>query len=104
MLAGRLGHCCSWFYDAPLSHLGLSQVADLTKFLKERPNARMPESSYISILRADPGAPKSKILCSSLRRAVSTIAGGFRDRFARRPMDKILIIPALQEGEAYGGC
>ena len=58
----------------------------------------MPDSAHLAILRADPGAPKSKILCSSLRRAVSTIAGGFKDRFARRPVDKILILPALQEG------
>jgi len=78
--------------------LGLSQVDELSKFLNERPNSKIPESTHIAILRADPSAPKSKILCSSLRRAVSTIACGFKDRFARRPMDKILIIPALQEG------
>jgi hypothetical protein len=87
---------CSWFYDAPLSHLGLSQVDELAHFLKDRP-LEGPEAVHIQILRADPGAPRSKILCSNLRRAVSTLAAGFADRLQRRPMDKILVIPSLQE-------
>ena len=55
------------------------------------------ETQHIKILRADPGTVESKILCSNLRRAVSTLAVAFRDRLARRPDDKILIVPALQE-------
>lgn len=88
--------CRSWFYDAPLSNLGISQADELAKFLKEKPLTG-PEAEHIRILRADPGTPNSKILCSNLRRAVSTVACGFRDRLSRRPDDKILIIPALQE-------
>ena len=86
----------SWFYDSPLSYLGLSQVDDLATFLREKPISD-PEGEHIKILRADPGAPSSKILCSSLRRAVSTVAGGFADRLSRRPDEKILITPSLQE-------
>jgi len=55
------------------------------------------EAKHIAILRADPGTPPSKILCSNLRRAVSTVAFAFKDRLARRQHEKILIIPPLQE-------
>ena len=55
------------------------------------------EADHVKIIRADPRAPKSKIVCSNLRRAASTLAGGLSDRFSRRPMDKMLIIPCLQE-------
>ena len=84
----------SWFYDAPLSHLGLSQVDELAQFLSEK---NRTDEKFVSILCADLGAPPSKILCSNLRRALSTMAAGFRDRLARRPDDKILIVPSLQE-------
>jgi hypothetical protein len=86
---------CSWFYDAPCSNLGLSQADELAKFLKKAPSKS--QADFVSILRADPGAPPSRILCSNLRRALSTVAAGFRDRFRRHPEDKILIVPSLQE-------
>ena len=85
----------SWFYDAPLSYLGLGQVEELALFLKKTPLTT--EKDLVAVLRSDPGAPPSRILCSNLRRAISTMAAGFRDRLARRPEDKILIIPPLQE-------
>lgn len=84
----------SWFYDAPLSYLGLSQVEELATFLE---NSSGPEEEFLKILRADPGAPSSKMICSNLRRAVSTLAGGFRDRLSRRPNEKVLIFSPLQE-------
>ena len=86
----------SWFYDAPISNLGLGQIEELAKYLGQTQNDEK-EAKHVSILRADPGAPPSKIVCSSLRRAVSTIAVAFKDRLARRPQEKILIIPPLQE-------
>lgn len=85
----------SWFYDAPLSYLGLSQVEELTVFLKKEP--AKDQMDHVAILRSDPGSPPSRILCSSLRRAISTMAAGFQDRLARHPQDKILVIPPLQE-------
>jgi hypothetical protein len=54
-------------------------------------------ASHIAVLNASPDAPPSKILCSNLRRAVTTIAAGFKDRLSRRPQEKILIVPSLQE-------
>jgi len=86
----------SWFYDSPLSHLGLSQTEELSAFLRSRPTDGV-EGEHLKILRGDPDAPPSKMVCSSLRRAVSTVAGGFRDRLSRRPDDKIMIIDSLQE-------
>lgn len=87
--------CTSWFYDAPLSYLGLGQVEELAVFFNK--TLTKAEADMVAVLRSDPGAPPSKILCSNLRRAISTMAGGFRDRFARRPEEKMLIIPPLQE-------
>lgn len=103
-------HCClpsifsSWFYDAPLSHLGLSQVEDLHKFLKSNKLLLGGEGQHVKILRADPGAPPSKILCSNLRRAASTMAAGFRSRLSRRLDEKILVHPSLQEIRYVLGC
>lgn len=89
----------SWFYDAPLSYYGLTQVEEMAAFLKDKPitDDGSPESDHLKILRADPGAPKSKIICSNLRRAVSTLSFGFSDRLSRRKSDKILVVPFLQE-------
>ena len=86
----------SWFYDAPISKLGLGQIEELAKFMKQ-PAADTNEAKHLAILRADPGVPASKIVCSSLRRAVSTVVFAFKERLARRPQEKILIIPPLQE-------
>jgi hypothetical protein len=68
----------------------------LADFLKS-PTIEGPEAEHVKIIRSDPGAPKSKILCSSLRRAVSTLAVGLNDRLSRRPTDKIVVVPCLQE-------
>lgn len=85
----------SWFYDSPMSRLGLAQIEELATFLKSKTEG--PEAEHVKILRADPDAPKSKLLSSPLRRAASTIASGFADRLSRRPEDKILIHGSLQE-------
>ena len=90
----------SWFYDSPLSYLGLKQVDELAQFLentKSNKRGSKSEEEIIRILRCDPGAPSSTILCSNLRRAISTIAAGFRERLSRRPADRIFILSCLQE-------
>jgi len=93
------GKIDSWFYDSPLSHLGLGQANALGNFLSQKPAeaATVQEKEMLSILRKDPGCASSKIVCSNLRRAISTVAAGFRDRFSRFPSEKIIIIPSLQE-------
>jgi hypothetical protein len=94
ILSGKLD---SWFYDSPASPLGLSQVKDLASFIKKGKASNDTIAQHIAILKASPDAPPSKMICSSLRRAVTTMAGGFKDRLSRRPQEKILIVPALQE-------
>jgi hypothetical protein len=80
VLSGKLD---SFFFDSPLSYLGLQQVDELAVFLKQNKTNTI-DKGHLSVLRADPGAPPSKLLCSSLRRAASTVAAGFRDRLSRR--------------------
>ena len=88
----------SWFYDSPTSTLGLNQVEDLSKFFQSTTDLNdTTVAEHVAVLMAKPDAPRSKLLSSSLRRAVSTVAGGFKDRLARRPQEKILIVPSLQE-------
>lgn len=97
-LVGKLD---SWFYDAPLSTLGLEQVEDLAKFLKQNPdNANSSlnedEKKILRIMRADDNAPPSVIVSSSLRRSISTIIAAFQNRL-RRTEESVLVLPSLQE-------
>lgn len=93
------GKMDSWFYDAPLSELGLGQVSALGTYLARKPlvDDGTPESAMLALLRGDPGAPSSRLVSSNLRRALSTVAAGFAERLARRPNDDILVLPCLQE-------
>ena len=96
-LRGRID---SWFYDSPLSKLGLNQVNELAKFLRQdpmtRPDLNEDERLLVGILRGDPNAPRSKIVCSSLRRALSTMVSAFRERLGRTK-ESIVVLPSLQE-------
>lgn len=100
ILSGKLD---SWFYDSPASVLGLEQVKELAQFFQQSKAVVAatgnsdPIELHIKILKASPDAPPSKLLCSNLRRAVSTMAGGFKERLSRRPQEKILIVTSLQE-------
>ena len=97
LLAGKVD---SWFYDSPLSLLGLEQVESLSNFLKQDPNTitKDPqEKLMLQILRKDPSAPDSILVSSSLRRALSTVAASFQDRLMKNPNDTIMVLPSLQE-------
>jgi hypothetical protein len=89
----------SWFYDSPLSHLGIHQVMQLGNFLKtfDDKSKSDKEASIIRIMRGDKEAPASKMVASNLRRAISTMAIAFHDRLQKTPSDSILILPSLQE-------
>jgi hypothetical protein len=87
----------SWFYDAPMSHLGLDQGEKLQKFLKKNSGMTSREKEMIAIIRGEPSAPSSRILSSPLRRALSTVAIGLQERLNRRPSDTIIVHPSLQE-------
>ena len=108
LLSGKID---SWFYDSPLSYLGLSQVQELADFLKsskdeddtstkQKMDQTFSEEErrlLLQILRNDPNAPPSKLVSSNLRRALSTVAAAFQDRLLRDPQESILILPSLQE-------
>jgi len=94
ILSGKMD---SWFYDSPTSTLGLNQVEALSKFLTKRFNEGDAVGQHVAVLMAKPDAPQSKLVSSSLRRAVTTVAGGFKDRLKRRPTEKVLVLPSLQE-------
>ena len=87
----------SWFYDSPLSHLGIDQVEKLHHFLQQNSGMTTREKELIAIMRGDPQTPSSKLLSSSLRRALSTVALCFQERMKRRPNDTIFVLPSLQE-------
>lgn len=91
------GKIDSWFYDSPLSYLGLGQVGDMQKFILAKHNEK-DLAADMDILNGRPGAPPSVIVCSSLRRALSTIAGGFSKRLvSSKDGEKIAVLPSLQE-------
>jgi len=98
LISGKID---SWFYDSPLSHLGLSQVKKLGNFLNKDPSLDKAlsddERLLLQILRKDPNTPPSKLVSSNLRRALSTIAGAFQERLLCDPQESIVILPSLQE-------
>jgi len=79
-----------------LSHLGLDQVNELGKFLQKQPES-LKQEELIAILNGERNAPKSLLVSSNLRRALSTVAAGFAHRLKKNPEEKILILPCLQE-------
>lgn len=98
LLTGQLD---SWFYDAPLSHYGLSQVEEMAVFIKDKKiddNDTSQETNHLKILRGtDPTLPKARLISSNLRRACATIIGGFYHQITSNKKNKIMIVPSLQE-------
>eukprot|EP00536_Pseudo-nitzschia_multiseries_P005935 jgi/Psemu1/192013/e_gw1.121.88.1 len=96
ILSGKMD---SWFYDSPTSILGLNQVEELSNFFQSAKDLHDtdPIAQHVNVLMAKPDAPPSKLVSSSLRRAVTTVVAGFRERLNRRPQEKILVLPCLQE-------
>jgi hypothetical protein len=98
LISGKID---SWFYDSPLSHLGLSQVKALAAFLNQDPvndkSLSEEDRRILQILRKDPNSPPSRLISSNLRRALSTVAASFQERLLRNPQESILIVPSLQE-------
>ena len=91
----------SWFYDSPLSHTGIAQCEALREHLARfddgGPGADEDPSVELAVLRGDPGAPKSTVVSSNLRRAISTVVIGLWDRLAQPGAEKVIILQQLQE-------
>jgi len=80
----------SWFVDSPLSALGLEQANALRTHLAEDKS----EDTYRQIMTGN--QRPSIIVCSNLRRCISTACVAFSDRL-RRTEESIKILPCLQE-------
>ena len=85
----------SWFYDSPLSEKGLGQALGVQTFLQQDLSFQTPkEKEFIDIML---GNTPSQLVSSNLRRAISTMAVGFQDRFSQKKSDQMIILPQLQE-------
>ena len=103
------GQCTeSWFYDAPLSDKGKNQAEGVRNFLLCDLKYSTPkEARLIRLMLGEPPdgdlvdqskGPSSQLISSNLRRAISTLAIGMRDRLEKRmEEDDILILSQLQE-------
>lgn len=86
------GNQDSWFYDSPISELGLSQAEELRQYLAEN---KTSDDGVRVLLDEDPEV-KSTIVVSNLRRAISTAMVGLWDRISSSQR-KVIIHSALQE-------
>lgn len=95
------GQMDSWFYDSPLSPLGIDQIEKLNAYLSKDSSGQSlsdAEEEMLAVLRGDRhSSAKSLLVSSSLRRALSTVAIAFQRRLERNPKEKIHVIPSLQE-------
>ena len=102
----------SWFYDSPLSHEGIGQCealrARLARYDSGGSGADEDPSVELAVLRGDPGAPRSTVVTSNLRRAISTVLIGLWDRLSAaggggggdaggRGAEKVTVLQQLQE-------
>lgn len=97
----------SWFYDSPLSEKGKNQADGVRKFLRTDLTYCTPKEARLIRLMLgespdgkDTGSRESssQMVSSNLRRAISTIAIGVKDRLDRNyDNDDILILQELQE-------
>ncbi len=96
----------SVFFDTPLNKEGLQQARQIAEFLETNVTSSDPAIAEVhSILRGDPVESKqgvvpasvgSIIVSSNLRRALSTVAIGLKQRL-ERTNEKIIIHSACQE-------
>jgi len=95
----------SIFCDSPLNQTGVDQAWDLLRFIAaepastdrngSRPVKELTKNDLVSIIRGDIG--NSVVVCSCLRRAISTALIALSTRFLRPNKDKMLCMTRLQE-------
>lgn len=86
----------SWFYDAPLSSLGLSQAKGVQEYLATTKAEFLPpqERKLFEILKNSLQSSKRILVTSPLRRAISTILTGLQDTLVD---EKVAMWSSLQE-------
>lgn len=103
----------SWFYDSPLSEKGKRQAEGVQKFLRTDLKYSTPkEARMIRLMLGEPVDDKddtnngnkkkygssSQLVSSNLRRALSTLLIGFKDRLDKQlEGDSVLMLSQLQE-------
>ena len=86
----------SWFYDSSLSTKGLNQARGVASFLKDT-NLEYVTPKEAELIKLMLGDEPSTLVSSNLRRAISTMAIGFQHRLHKKPDERMLILPQLQE-------
>ncbi|CAB9509243.1 expressed unknown protein [Seminavis robusta] len=97
----------SWFYDSPLNDMGKSQAESVRKFMRTNLQFSTPkEARLIRIMLGESPdgkgpptrEPSSQLVSSNLRRAISTLVIGARERLDRGyENDKVIILSQMQE-------
>jgi bisphosphoglycerate-dependent phosphoglycerate mutase len=94
------GKCTeSWFFDSPLSAKGISQAEGVQKYLRDtNPEYSTPKEAKLIRILTGETEEKCQLMSSNLRRAISTICIGLKDRLNKKLKDdKIMILTQLQE-------
>lgn len=82
----------SWFYDSPLSHVGRTQAETVRNLMRNPDKANNADVKVLNGTSSD----RSIVVCSNLRRCISTALICMWDRLARNE-ERVMMIPALQE-------
>lgn len=87
----------SWFLDSPLSELGFRQAKELRDFIAKgtRPGASTAHGEFAATMLGT-SDKRSKVVCSNLRRAISTCVAAMWDRLEREG-EKVVLLSDLQE-------
>lgn len=89
--------CDSWFYDSPLNIEGQEQCVGLAEFIAKERGEGIDERIKKDLEVLDGTSQQSSLLVSSnLRRAMSTMMIGLRQRIAQTE-EKVIVLPSLQE-------
>eukprot|EP01126_Amoeba_proteus_P037401 TRINITY_DN3858_c0_g2_i12.p1 TRINITY_DN3858_c0_g2~~TRINITY_DN3858_c0_g2_i12.p1 ORF type:complete len:350 (+),score=60.23 TRINITY_DN3858_c0_g2_i12:61-1110(+) len=93
----------SWFIDAPLSVEGIVQAQKLNKYIFTQgvDNPTTKREIILSTIKGENKKFPTVLVCSNLRRAITTLVIGLSTRFLKdeseKITEKIVILPALQE-------
>jgi len=97
----------SYFYDSPLSDMGIDQCQELAAFLSHPtndPDMTLAKKRDAADLRGDPNT-RSIVVSSQLRRAVATAAIGLWPRLKKKQNnEKVLLLSSLMEQSSNFDC
>lgn len=86
----------SWFMDAPLSEVGFREAKELRDFIAKGTSTQSTAHREFSATMLGTDGQRSTVVCSNLRRAISTCVAALWDRL-QRDGEEILLLSDLQE-------